>query len=148
MPAAVNSEEDEEEDIGSEEEDDFVPSPYSRASLVPVEADHCKVKRRAFSMPKIPSPSSSSFNSKLITIGELGGTPWECSDEGKTSVKRDWQVDRFDADVQHNDVHVQIFCVVPHEPNCQFFVWGNGCRNGSWPGSQAWVARSSLSSGR
>ena len=91
MPAAVNSEEDE-EDIGSEEEDDFVPSPYSRASLVPVEVDHCKVKRRAFSMPKIPSPSSSSFDSKLITIGELGGAPWECADEGKTTVKRDWQV--------------------------------------------------------
>ena len=97
MTAAGKEEDD---DIGSSEEEDeewsdFVPSPYSRASLVAIEVEvqkldgarkkraqlevhSVKVKRKAFSTPRNPSES------RLIPIDEFGDTRWRLPDEGKT----------------------------------------------------------------
>ena len=83
--AAANEEED--DDIDSEEEEegsDFVPSPYSRESLVAIDmekvVDHCKQRKRAFSA----IPSSLSSETKLIAIDEFEDKRWRLPNEGKT----------------------------------------------------------------
>ena len=121
--------------------------------------DHCKVRRRAFSTPRIPSSYSYSV-SKLITIDEFGDTRRRrLPDEGKSS--RDYKLGDcvgsgwdWDAAVEVlcnclSEWHVQkvdLGCVIPrwlpHTTKASFFntiarpyffCGGDGCWNGSWP---------------
>ena len=71
--------------------------------------DHCKVRRRAFSTPRITSSSSSSSVSKLITIDEFGDTRRRrLPDEGKSS--RDYKLGDCVGSGWDWDAAVEVLC--------------------------------------